>query len=471
MKKGVNKKLDDFRKIHSAAVKSNDGKRCMIAPHPDLKKEIKKELMIIQKEPKNRIFANKLKVQENSRPGFNDGLIYPGNTYPLGTSASAVQNARIMRAPLRGNVRVIVVLVDFSDKPMTKPKSYFENLFFSTGVIATGSVKEYYKEVTNNLVDIQGQVVGPYRLPKTLSQYAHGESGTGLATPNARTMAKDAAVKSNPSVNFALYDNDHDNYVDAFVVVHAGKGAEVTGNPGDIWSHKWVLPAEYLADGSTKIYSYLTVPEDCNLGVCAHELGHLLFLFPDLYDTDYSSEGIGDWCLMAGGSWNNGGLTPAHPSAWCKGNQGWVTVETPTSNRTGVIIKDVKTDKKVLKLWKNGVAGKEYFLLENRQKTKFDKNLPGDGLLIWHIDDNIDGNSNEAHYQVALMQSDGLRNLELGVNQGDDKDPYPGTLNKKTFNKTSAPNSKSYGGVDTLVSVTNIKKIGSDIKADIKVKP
>ena len=68
----------------------------------------------------------------------------------------------------------------------------------------------------------------------------------------------------------------------------------------------------------TKIYAYLTVPEDCRIGVCAHELGHLLFGFPDLYDTDYTSEGVGNWCLMGGGSWNGGGDIPAHPSAWCK---------------------------------------------------------------------------------------------------------------------------------------------------------
>ena len=41
--------------------------------------------------------------------------------------------------------------------------------------------------------------------------------------------------------------------------------------------------------------------------MCAHELGHLLFGFPDLYDPDGTSEGIGDWCLMSGGSWNGGG--------------------------------------------------------------------------------------------------------------------------------------------------------------------
>ena len=35
-----------------------------------------------------------------------------------------------------------------------------------------------------------------------------------------------------------------------------------------------------------------------------HELGHAAFGLPDLYDRDYSSEGLGRWSLMAGGSWN-----------------------------------------------------------------------------------------------------------------------------------------------------------------------
>ncbi|MCS7258567.1 MAG: hypothetical protein NZ601_04295, partial [candidate division WOR-3 bacterium] len=32
---------------------------------------------------------------------------------------------------------------------------------------------------------------------------------------------------------------------------------------------------------------------------------------------------------------------------------------------------------------------KEYFLIENRRKTGFDVNLPGQGLLIYHIDDSV----------------------------------------------------------------------------------
>src|SRR4029077_10126539 len=137
-------------------------------------------------------------------------------------------------------------------------------------------------------------------------------------------------------------DNDGNGYVDAFIVVHPGGGGEQTGNAGDLWSHKWGPPGRY-STGGTQIYAYLTIPEDCRLGVCAHELGHLLFGFPDLYDTDYSSEGIGNWCLMAGGSWNNGGLTPAHPSAWCKCKQNWATSQNYTANMNNVAIEDVKS--------------------------------------------------------------------------------------------------------------------------------
>ena len=160
-------------------------------------------------------------------------------------------------------------------------------------------MKEYYVEATGGLVDIVGEVRGPYRLPQTLAWYANGNFGIGrpTGTPRAHIMARDAATAANADVNFAPYDNDGNGYVDAFVVIHAGSGGEQSGNSGDIWSHKWTLPSVMNADG-TKIYAYLTVPEDCRIGVCAHELGHLLFGFPDLYDTDYTSEGVGNWCLM-----------------------------------------------------------------------------------------------------------------------------------------------------------------------------
>jgi immune inhibitor A len=440
----------------------------MVAPSPELNDKIRKELQAFSGQF-STAGALKLRATQPRYEGFNDGLIIPPEEFPLGTSPSVIRNQALERAPLRGTVRVIIVLVDFSDRAMAATAAHFEQLFFSTGMVPTGSVREYFTEVTHGLIDLQGQVVGPFRMPLTLDAYAHGGSGTELALPNARTMARDALAAADPTVNFAPFDNDGNGFVDAFIVVHAGPGAESTGSPGDIWSHKWTLSEGAVTTDGTKVFGYLTVPEDCRIGVCAHELGHLLFGFPDLYDTDGSSEGIGNHCLMAGGSWGAGGDTPVHPSAWCKANQGWVAVDNVTSNGNRSIV-DVKDSHTVLRLWKDGGSGSEYFLVENRQQTRFDATLPGGGLFIWHIDESVGSNSNEARYKVALVQADNRKDLEAASNRGDAGDPYPGTTGNSTFTNTSAPNSKSYAGQNTCVAITGISASGPVMSANVKVK-
>lgn len=470
MKRKLSPLLQDYLHILKNAAISNDGQRCMIGPSPELKAKLKADLNQLKRDLGSSVLGNLIKPLGKTKLGFNDGLLQPGNVFALGTSAQKIRTRTAEKAPLFGNLKVAVILVDFSDKPMNQSKKRFEDLFFSQGVIPTGSVKEYYTEVTGGLVNITGQVVGPYRMPRKLSQYAHGDSGTGNALPNARTLAEDAAKAANAYINFSPYDNNNDGYVDAFVVIHAGPGAEVTGSSNDIWSHKWVLPKVYNADG-THIYAYLTVPEDCELGVCAHELGHLLFGFPDLYDVDYTSEGLGDWCLMAGGSWNNNGATPAHPCAWCKMQQSWVTTVQQSTNKANVTINDVKTGKTIYRLWKDGGPGNEYFLVENRTKKNYDKFLPNEGLLIYHIDDAIDDNSNELHYKVSLVQADAKQDLEKGKNSGDAGDVWPGTSKRKTFSRTTKPNSKSYGGLDTRVALRKIKFAKGIATADMYVKP
>jgi len=441
----------------------------MVPPSPQLSERIKQEVSRLQANKKVRQLAPLVKIGLPSRPGLNDGLIIPGSSFPLGTSIDRVRSAAADRAPLHGTLRVAVVLVDFSDQEMTETRQHFEDLFFSTGVLATGSVREYFDEATNGLVTLTGEVVGPYRLPRTMADYANGASGTGSSAPNARTMARDALVAADPHINFGPYDNDANGFVDAFVVVHAGSGAEVTGGAGDIWSHKWVLSGGAYSTDGTQVYGYLTVPEDSRIGVCAHELGHLLFGFPDLYDIDNSSEGVGNWCLMAGGSWNGGGNTPAHPSAWCKVQQSWVTVENVTANGP-VTIPDVKDAHRVLRLWKDGGGGQEYFLVENRQRSRFDAELPGDGLLVWHLDDAIADNSNETHYRVALEQADGQSHLESSANRGDSGDAFPGSSDNRSFTNTSSPSSKSYGGLSTCVSVTAISDSGPVMTAHATVR-
>jgi immune inhibitor A len=242
-------------------------------------------------------------------------------------------------------------------------------------------------------VTFDGNILGPYMLPRNLTDYAHGGSGSSNpytkkrdAEPNAQTMANDALALAQADANFSLYDNDSDGYVDGYVVVHAGSGAEKDGDGNKIWSVKWVLPKVAPVNG-VNVWTFLTVPEDAELGVCVHELGHLVFQWPDLYDSDRSSAGIGNWCVMASSSWGGSpaGSKPCHPSAWCKASKTAKWVDVVVEEADGPItIAEVKTKDtgKIHRLWTNGDRqNNEYYLLENRQRNNYDESLPSEGLL------------------------------------------------------------------------------------------
>ncbi len=87
---------------------------------------------------------------------------------------------------------------------------------------------------------------------------------------------------------------------------------------------------------------------------------------------------------------------------------------------------DVKSSRTVHRLWTAGQDSAKYFLLENRQRPGYDAELPGDGLLVWHVDDSRTDNSDENHHLVRLLQADGLLELEQDLNRGDGGDCYPG---------------------------------------------
>ena len=66
------------------------------------------------------------------------------------------------------------------------------------------------------------------------------------------------------------------------------------------------------------------------------------------------------------------------------------------------------------------------------------------------------------------MNADGAAKLR---GDGDDTNPFPGTLDKRDFTATTLPNSKSYAGQDTFVSVRKISDAGRTMKMEIAVKP
>jgi immune inhibitor A len=376
------------------------------------------------------------------------------------------------RAPVIGTRKALVLLVDFSDKPASETQAHYNDMLFSLGTHSTGSMRDFYREASYGKLDVVGVVSGVggptagwYRAPQPKSYYTDGNFGFNPYPKNAQKLVEDVVDLADPHVNFADYDNDGDGVVDALVIVAAGTGAEGTGNVNDIWSHKWSI-APRTRDG-VQIKGYFMAPEDGRVGVFSHELGHLLMAWPDLYDIDYSSAGTGRWDLMAGGSWNNGGDTPAHPTCWCKYRVGWVTPTVIFNAEQSVTIKPYATDPQVYKLPIGSTSSAEYFLVSNRKKTRFDSHLPGEGLIIEHVDEGQSNNTNENHYMVDIEQCDGQFHLNKNANRGDTADPFPCSANAE-FTKDTTPSSEAYGGSDSGVLIKQIQRSGDNIKVVLR---
>ena len=403
-----------------------------------------------------------LSVPEIGRTGFNDGTIYPMDDQPqLAGVASASRGLRPLFAPAApgGSLKALVLMVDFSDNKGTQTQAHFQKLLFDPA--NPNSMHSFYKDLSYGKLLVDGVVTDWIRAPHPYSYYTNGASGTGADPNNARQLLKEVLDIYCVSNSLAPFDLNGDGYVDGLFMIHAGSGAE--GEPdsqkrkGMIWSHKWVMAATYANNG-TKAYAYFTAPEDGKLGVFSHEFGHFLGL-PDLYDTSYRSGGLGQWCLMAGGSWNGAGDKPARLSAWCLSQLGWIKPVNLKKAATLSLDTLANDPKACYRLWTKGKANPEYFLIENRQKTGRDSKLPGAGLALWHIDERQSDNTNPYAYRVALVQADGKRQLETNVNTGDAGDLFPGTSKQTSVNDATAtqPSTAANGGGKTGVSLTAIK--------------
>ncbi|GJM74495.1 hypothetical protein HMSSN036_67110 [Paenibacillus macerans] len=180
------------------------------------------------------------------------------------------------------------------------------------------------------------------------------------------------------------------------------------------------------------------VPQKALLGVCAHELGHLAFQWDDFYDPNYNEDGDhwdgnGMWDLMASGSYAGREMRPVHPAGLHKLQHGWTESETIFETRRGVVLTPVtRAGGKVLKIIGPGYKDKQYLLLENRAKENFDGDLPGEGLLVWRIDETHDQNRS-SDPGMYLIQADGSKDLNNpnDWNNGDQGDPFPGRSNRR----------------------------------------
>ncbi|NKB72205.1 MAG: T9SS type A sorting domain-containing protein [Candidatus Latescibacteria bacterium] len=209
------------------------------------------------------------------------------------------------------------------------------------------------------------------------------------------------------------------------------------------------------------------------VGVICHEYGHILGL-PDLFNSDFlladesapekDSAGIGRWGLMGWGAtgWHSDD-GPNSFSAWSRMRLGWATVAEMTAPLQTMNLPQVGLRGDVFRIPLN-TGG--FYLVEHRLSTStyYDRHIPGEGVLIWHINtaekvdlECADGRWHDAGYPLGLepAPTSGGDNLDFwahdpiyarrfGGNLGDATDPFDG-IRYRSFTPETNPATRGSG--------------------------
>lgn len=372
----------------------------------------------------------------------------------------------------KGVKKGLVVLVDFKNKKFADGHDleYYKNVingkdFSDEEEGYVGSVRDYFLAQSNGQFELDFDVVGPVTMSKNSGYY--GNDGAYQKDEKVYEMIKEACDGIQDKVNLKDYDWDGDGEADQVFFLYAGLGQASGGSPGTIWPHESELrywPCGVLSYSTGKINTYACANElqpetqgssryiSAGIGTICHEFSHCLG-FADMYDTTGGGGyGMSVFDVMDQGSYNGNGFVPCNYTAFERIYAGWVEAIELIDPAT---VKDMKSVSDygrpfIMYNYKNT---NEYFLMENRQNTGWDKGLYGsNGLLIVHVNyvplrwaNNSVNSSAEKIQCCTVVNADGSRENTQYSLQGD-LYPYEvkGVTMNDEFTDESEPAAKLY---------------------------
>lgn len=373
--------------------------------------------------------------------------------------------------PLRsiGKVKVLVIFAKFKDEEGSDlAPDYAEKLLDPD---YEGSFAHFYRTMSFGQLEVGGAVL-PKRYSSDRPRFAY------LARPSGGSgrfgeFVREILHKVDADVDLSQFDSDgpddvpnsgdDDGRVD-YVLVNVLsapedfiiKGATGISQLGGFTQD--YASADTSVSGKPMRISYKdyhgAIQEEGNfaqtVGVMAHEFGHGLGL-PDLYDKTVQppaedSGGIGKWGLMGQGAHGWGGNDGPVPfCAWSLEQLGWIGRENErlvevSEDQAGLAITDLYRPGHIYKIiLRNHFTDpdgyypsftQEYLLLEHRVRSGhyYDRNLPAEGLLVWHVRAAGESNNDETNKKVDLVCADGLY-TDAGYPLGGNADPHSGRDN------------------------------------------
>ncbi|MBN1396614.1 MAG: M6 family metalloprotease domain-containing protein [Bacteroidetes bacterium] len=398
---------------------------------------------------------------------------------------------------IQGTREVPVLLGKFSDtqndpwNPNDLQKALFD------GPSPRSTMKEYFHAMSYGQFNVGGSVSAWYTVSHPKSYYS--THGTLFDNPQTKEFLKEVLDSSDSSIDFRQFDNDgpdgipnsgdDDGFVDIVFFVSIGSNGR---SSDDIWPHFYlysifygnpyttndigingqpILIDEYTIQNSESGEDYYSLPPTA---LFCHEFGHALGL-PDLYDIDYSSDGIGGWGLMGYQSYYSN-EHPVGMEAWSKYHLGWIIPPVyDEGSHLNQVIRNSYQNSEAYIIKKK--SDSKYFLIENRRRIGFDEFIRCEGLLIWSVNEskfefgqtggygwNNAGNADDSDRGVNLIKADNSDNAYT-----EEGDAYPGHANNHTLDRNSLPNSRDRDGFDTGIGITNIREQEDTIVANISI--
>lgn len=393
--------------------------------HPDLLRDFRTRL--------DRLKPNSLGLPN----GAADDLVSPAASLISGRLGSTGVN------------HVFTLLIDFADYPASNSAASIQGKMFGEGEggYPLESLRGFYRRSSYNQLDIQGSTLGWYRPAVT-------RAGVPMTTNGRDNLIREALLYfESQGHDFSKYDNDHDGKIDYFLVIWSGPAGEWASF---WWGYFTSFSKSLIIDGkqfSGTGYSWQwearPYPGAFSPSTAIHETGHALGL-PDLYDYDDEvglKGGLGSVDTMDGSRGDHNGFS--------KMLLDWLTPQVCSHGSRTVFLQPAGVFPDALIFWpKYDIAEPftEFYMVQNRSRVGNDLRLPGDGLLVFHIDATMDAygdflynNSYTDRKYIRLMEADGLEEIEQGyaANAGD----YytPGTR----LDWNTSPNSKGYNGSET----------------------
>ncbi|OVE82582.1 hypothetical protein BVY04_00655 [bacterium M21] len=191
--------------------------------------------------------------------------------------------------------------------------------------------------------------------------------------------------------DFSSCDGNSDGVIDGINIFYAG--GRVNSWAKGLWPHKWSSSWGNLTSyglSSSFQYQITDMSSQLTIGTFAHENGHMICGFPDLYSYNGNAATTGYYSLMDVGSYGGGGKHPSSIDAYLKMHAGWANVIdiNASSHFRGAVQVDLNTFYR----YRNPANSNEYFLISTRTNSGYEgiygghsyATNPTKGLVIWH---------------------------------------------------------------------------------------